>query len=103
DARGIQEVGAPERCACAGGLRRRGSGGCVFVQRDGGTLRNCGIQTKNKRLGMQIEVGKRQKLKVIKKVDFGVYLAPGAEDGEKVLLPAKQVPAVCSVGDELEV
>ena len=52
---------------------------------------------------MQIEVGKRQKLKVIKKVDFGVYLAPGAEDGEKVLLPAKQVPAVCSVGDELEV
>ena len=35
---------------------------------------------------MQIEVGKRQKLKVIKKVDFGVYLAPGAEDGEKVLL-----------------
>lgn len=52
---------------------------------------------------MQIEVGKRQKLKVIKKVDFGVYLAPGVEDGEKVLLPAKQVPAVCSVGDELEV
>ncbi|HJC55743.1 MAG TPA: RNA-binding protein [Candidatus Eisenbergiella intestinipullorum] len=67
---------------------------------------------------MQIEVGKRQKLKVIKKVEFGVYLAPEAgtlravgpkagmpQDGaeERVLLPAKQVPAGCSVGDELEV
>ena len=52
---------------------------------------------------MQIEVGKRQKLKVIKKVEFGVYLAPGVGGEERVLLPAKQVPAGCSVGDELEV
>ncbi|HJC22962.1 MAG TPA: S1 RNA-binding domain-containing protein [Candidatus Eisenbergiella merdavium] len=52
---------------------------------------------------MRIEVGKRQKLTVIKKVDFGVYLAPGEGSEERVLLPAKQVPAGCSEGDRLEV
>ena len=40
-----------------------------------------------------IELGKKQKLTVIKKVDFGVYLADVKENAEdKVLLPIKQVP-----------
>ncbi len=51
-----------------------------------------------------ITVGEKQTLKVIKKVEFGVYLA---EDGnaqeDKVLLPIKQVPDGCELGDELEV
>lgn len=47
-----------------------------------------------------IELGKRQKLAVVKKVDFGVYLG---EETEKVLLPKKQVPEGTKIGDELEV
>ena len=52
---------------------------------------------------MRIEVGKKQKLQVVKRVEFGVYLAPEGNPEERVLLPAKQVPAGCSAGDELEV
>ena len=38
--------------------------------------------------------GQKQTLIMVKKVDFGVYLAETAADTEnKVLLPAKQVPA----------
>lgn len=52
-----------------------------------------------------LELGKKQRLKVVKKVDFGVYLAE--EDGDKkedrVLLPAKQVPEGAGPGTELEV
>lgn len=51
-----------------------------------------------------IILGEKQKLKIVKKVEFGVYLSP--EDGsgeEKVLLPIKQVPAEAGLGDELEV
>ena len=36
-----------------------------------------------------IELGKRQKLKIVKEVEFGVYLG---DEKEKVLLPKKQVP-----------
>ena len=51
-----------------------------------------------------IELGKKQKLTVIKKVDFGVYLADTKEnDEEKVLLPIKQVPEDIQVNDELTV
>lgn len=50
-----------------------------------------------------IELGKRQKLQVVKIVDFGVYLAQAAKDEEKVLLPAKQVPQGTAVGDSIEV
>ena len=41
-----------------------------------------------------LELGRKQKLKVVKKVDFGVYLAEdaGALKEEQVLLPARQVP-----------
>lgn len=51
-----------------------------------------------------IALGERQDLKIIKKVDFGVYLS--SEDdlqGEKVLLPLKQVPDGAQLGDKLEV
>lgn len=50
-------------------------------------------------------LGKKQKLHVVKKVEFGLYLA-ALEDKlgeERVLLPVKQVPAGVTVGDELEV
>ncbi len=48
-----------------------------------------------------IETGRYNTLKVVKFVDFGVYL-DGAERGE-ILLPARYVPEVCEVGQELEV
>ncbi len=50
-----------------------------------------------------LKLGEKQTLKVVKKVDFGVYLSedPGAE--EKVLLPIKQVPEGTDIGKELEV
>lgn len=52
---------------------------------------------------MQIEIGKRQRLKVVKKVDFGVYLAPEENPEEKVLLPARQVQAGTEQGSWVEV
>lgn len=52
-----------------------------------------------------LELGKRQNLKAVKKVDFGMYLAsPDDVKGEeRVLLPAKQVPAALAIGDEIDV
>lgn len=52
-----------------------------------------------------LELGRKQKLKVVKKVDFGVYLAEdaGALKEEQVLLPARQVPEEAEVGSEIEV
>jgi uncharacterized protein len=47
------------------------------------------------------ELGKLNTLKVIKAVDFGLYL-DGGNDGE-ILLPVRSVPRGVSVGDELEV
>ena len=52
-----------------------------------------------------IKTGYKQKLTVVKKVDFGVYLAEeGAPDSEKerVLLPNSRVPEGTQVGDQLE-
>lgn len=51
----------------------------------------------------QIEIGKIQTLTIVKKVEFGVYLAPADNREEKVLLPAKQVPQGAQPGDEVEV
>ena len=45
--------------------------------------------------------GRYNTLKVVKYVDFGVYL-DGAEMGE-ILLPARYVPEVCEVDEDLEV
>ena len=50
-----------------------------------------------------IELGKKQTLEVVKKVEFGVYLAEEAGSTDKVLLPKKQVPAGVEPGDPVEV
>jgi len=50
-----------------------------------------------------LKLGEKQVLKIIKTVEFGVYLASEGDMEEKVLLPAKQVPAGAGVGTELEV
>lgn len=50
-----------------------------------------------------MRLGTKQRLKVVKKVEFGVYLAEYDGDEEKVLLPIKQVPSGTATGDEIEV
>lgn len=50
-----------------------------------------------------MKLGEFQKLKVMKKVEFGVYLAEHEEDEHKVLLPEKQVPENTVIGSEIEV
>lgn len=51
-----------------------------------------------------IRLGEKQELVIVKKVEFGVYLAVSFEDAaEHVLLPIKQVPEGCNVGDRIEV
>ena len=57
-----------------------------------------------------IRLGDAQNLVIVKKVDFGVYVAPEsvahdaeALQGNKVLLPAKYVPEGKKVGDTVEV
>lgn len=52
-----------------------------------------------------LELGKRQNLKAVKKVDFGMYLASldDAKGEERVLLPSKQVPPTLAIGDEINV
>lgn len=50
-----------------------------------------------------MRLGEYQKLKVIKKVEFGVYLAEHEGDETRVLLPFKQVQEQTAVGDEVEV
>ncbi len=48
-------------------------------------------------------LGEMQALEIVKKVDFGVYLAEEGNGEERVLLPAKQVPQDACQGDKLEV
>lgn len=50
-----------------------------------------------------IRLGEVQKLHIVKKVEFGVYLSDEPGDGEKVLLPKKQVPEQAGAGDVVEV
>jgi len=50
-----------------------------------------------------MELGKKQRLMIMKQVDFGVYLADPDNPDERVLLPKKQVPPQMRVGDEIEV
>ena len=50
-----------------------------------------------------IQLGMMQTLRIIKKVEFGVYLSDGSGAESKVLLPQKQVPAQVQTGDEIEV
>ena len=39
-----------------------------------------------------MQLGKTQPLRIVKKVDFGVYLAEEEDQENRVLLPVKQVP-----------
>ncbi|TWV13070.1 GntR family transcriptional regulator [Bacteroidaceae bacterium HV4-6-C5C] len=50
---------------------------------------------------MNIDLGKFNTLKVVKEVDFGIYL-DGGEDGE-ILLPKRYVPEECEIGQDLNV
>lgn len=49
-----------------------------------------------------VELGKWQKLKVIRSKDFGVYVSDD-DSGEAVLLPRKQVPEGVKAGDDIDV
>lgn len=50
-----------------------------------------------------LKLGEVQNLKVVKKVDFGVYLAEDEKSAEdKVLLPKSQIPAEIKPGDEVK-
>ena len=50
-----------------------------------------------------IRLGEMQTLRIIKTVEFGVYLSDEAGEERKVLLPKKQVPDRAKTGDEIEV
>lgn len=52
-----------------------------------------------------IRLGEIQQLKVVKKVEFGVYLSDPEENSadERVLLPIKQVPEDSRIGDFIEI
>jgi predicted RNA-binding protein (virulence factor B family) len=44
-----------------------------------------------------------QELEIVRKKEFGVFLAEKADSEESVLLPAKQVPETAAVGDRINV
>ena len=51
-----------------------------------------------------IELGKMQKLEVIRKTQIGVYLnSKNDKDKDDILLPKNQVPQEIEIGDEIEV
>ncbi len=50
---------------------------------------------------MNLEIGKLNNLRIVKKVDFGIYL-DGGVDGE-ILMPKRYVPENCEIDDEIEV
>ena len=47
-------------------------------------------------------IGEIQNLRAVKKVDFGMYLTDGSDDG-RILLPRRQVPEGFKANDEIEV
>lgn len=68
----------------------------------------CGKDTRTVNVERDEEIrmfrlGEKQTLKVVKTVEFGVYLAEQEGSEDKVLLPVKQVPKDTKVGDEIEV
>tara|TARA_R110001606_G_scaffold363430_3_gene517556 strand:+ start:11128 stop:11961 length:834 start_codon:yes stop_codon:yes gene_type:complete len=48
-----------------------------------------------------VEIGKRNTLRVVKFVDFGVYL--DGENFREILLPSRYVPQGCVIGDEIDI
>lgn len=68
------------------------------------TGNNCNRSTKGRQeRKIMIELGKRQKLTVVRTKDFGIYLGENQKDEAAVLLPKKQVPEGTKLGDQLEV
>lgn len=53
--------------------------------------------------GVNMKLGQYQTLRIVKRVEFGVYLAESSEAEEKVLLPKSQVPENAVIGDRMEV
>ena len=47
------------------------------------------------------ELGKRQTLKMVKRVDFGAYLGEQENAEDRVLLPVRQVPEGLEHGDAI--
>ena len=52
-------------------------------------------------MAKKIKLGDYNRLRIVKKVDFGLYL-DGGDEGE-ILLPSRYVPEDASIGDELDV
>ncbi len=50
-----------------------------------------------------MKLGEYQELFYVKKVDFGIYLAENTSSEQRVLLPAKQVPADLELGGRIRV
>ncbi|MEY8237060.1 S1-like domain-containing RNA-binding protein [Lachnospiraceae bacterium 66-29] len=50
-----------------------------------------------------MRLGEDQELVVVKKVEFGIYLAENSQSETRVLLPAKQVPKEIGLGDKMTV
>jgi predicted RNA-binding protein (virulence factor B family) len=50
---------------------------------------------------MSLELGKYNRLKIVKAVDFGFYL--DGDDGVEILLPKRYVPQDAAAGEEIEV
>lgn len=50
-----------------------------------------------------LQLGKKQKLTVVKQMKFGIYLGETKEAAERVLLPLKEVPEGTKIGDQMEV
>lgn len=62
------------------------------------------MKNRDKRRYRMIELGKNQKLQVMRKSSMGVYLnTTGDKSPEDVLLPKNQVPDGIEIGDEIEV
>ena len=52
-------------------------------------------------MAKKIKLGDYNRLRIVKKVDFGLYL-DGGDEGE-ILLPSRYVPENVGIGDELDV
>ena len=85
--------------------RDRLSGGCGSGVQGFRTISEGAKNGRNgRKVSMGFRLGEVQDLKVVKKVEFGVYLAqPGESEEDRILLPARQVPAGCKIGDSLKV
>lgn len=75
--------------------------GLHFRATNMGKVDDFALSLPQNKISMSIELGKYNKLEVVKEVEFGMYL-DGGEEGE-ILLPARYVPEDCKPGDILDV